>query len=176
MAPITKLNKEIIRKVSKKRDPYTFKQISEREVEWSKKKNHLSNFVKFLNKLKYSKKPLDYIYRLSKYKFFKELNKIYPKSTVFLSKAIRTYPNKILFFYAPGTVYFSYFLAKNKFKVTEKILKDLQSRGITIDKILENEKLTMSILSKNFLFKNIEKSKSFVKYLDEIEKEIKTKI
>lgn len=149
-----------------------FKKISERKVEWNNS-SAMKDFVRFLGKLKSSKQPLTYISRFARYKFFKELNKEFPRSTIFLNRVLEKYPHNTKFIYAPGTLYIAPLLIANKFKVTEKILLELSKRNLSIQKILENEKVTMSILSKNFIFTdNYDKSKAFLKYLDKIEKEI----
>ncbi len=149
-----------------------FKQVTERKVEW-KNSSAMKDFVRFLGKLKSSKQPLTYISRFARYKFFKELNKEFPRSTVFLNRVLEKYPHNIKFMYAPGTLYIGPLLIANKFKVTEKILLELSKRNLSLQKILENEKVTMSILSKNFIFTDdYDKSKTFLKYLDKIEKEI----
>ncbi len=135
------------------------------------------DFVKFLRKVKTSKQPIKYIYRFNRYKFYKLLSKSYPKSTYFFSKFLEKYPQNIKFFYVPGTgaIYYGPFLIRYRFNLTEKILSKLMEKGIDLKTIVENEKVSMSILSK-FSITNTNKlseSEKFKKYINNLEKELK---
>jgi hypothetical protein len=158
---------------------FTGKVFSKNQVEWNLKKKKFEGFLKFLKKLKSSKSPLTYIYRLYKYQFFKEINKQFPQSSSFLINFLKKYPNNIKFIYLPGTLYLSPFLMYHKFMLTEKILFELSLRGIPTNKIIQNEKVSMSILSKFTVILNLEsfsKSKRFITYLNNIEKELNKNI
>lgn len=149
-----------------------FKEISERKVEWNNS-SAIKDFLRFLSKANSSKKPLSYIYRFTKYKFFTELSKQFPKSSLLINRVFEKYPHNIKLMYSPGLFLVGPFLIANKFQVTEKILLELNKRKIGVAKIVENEKITMSILSKNFIFINdLDNSKRFKKYIDFLEKEI----
>jgi|GEM_PF-2822726 len=140
------------------------------------KPNRLAkNKSKFIERIRKSDKPA-ILFRFNRYKLYSTVAKHYPKASKFYSEVFRRLDKKDgvkFFLWLPEFFYVGPFTLRFRFKRTEKIISDLEKRNIPIDKIINNERVSMSIAQYGIFNYGTTKSKAYEAYLSKLENIIK---
>lgn len=155
-------------------------------------KPKLNNIKSVYKRLKETSKPISTGFRLSRYKLYTKVAKEFPKSSEFYAETLRKlnkmengeyvglkvnktkYAGARFFIWLPEVFYVGPFTLYYRFKMTERIINDLEGRGITQRQIIENNRVSMSIFKFGIFKATKPKSQVYKNYLDKLEGIIKS--